>query len=113
MFKIKKGITMTSTKQKWGDLSIKEQITYIVAFLAFILGWTLTILGFYVPPVGEVADSVLFILGESLIFVSSIIGVTSYFNSEARNLRHSVHSRMNEIEQGMIEREKIRNGIEV
>jgi hypothetical protein len=49
--------------KKISQLTTKEKISYIFAALAFICGWALTIAGFIVPPTGEIAGSVLWVLG--------------------------------------------------
>ena len=76
--------------ESWSDLSAKEKAAIITAFIAFILGWGLTVAGFVVPPVGEVADSVLWILGQALIYAASVFGLTSYFTSETRRMKQDI-----------------------
>ena len=61
---------------------IKQKTAYITAIVAFVLGWFLVIAGFYMQPEGEVSDSVLWILGQALIYTASVLGVTMYFNSQ-------------------------------
>ena len=39
------------------------------------------------PPEGEVSDSVLWILGQALIYTASVLGVTMYFNSQMVKFR--------------------------
>lgn len=89
--------------ESWSDLSAKEKAAIITAFVAFIFGWGLTIAGFVVPPLGEVADSILWILGQALIYAASVFGLTSYFTSETRrmkrDIRDYVEKRMKEDEQ--------------
>ena len=72
---------------KWSDLTIKEKSAIVSAFIAFGLGWALSIAGFIIEPCGEVADSVLWILGQSLIYTASVFGLTSYFNAESKRMR--------------------------
>lgn len=79
---------------KWSNLDIKEKIAIASAILAFILGWGLSICGFWIPPVGDVADSVLWILGQALIYAASVFGVASYFTTEAARLRSDVYGRI-------------------
>lgn len=74
-------------KNSWKELNIKEKIAIVSAIAAFIIGWGLTIAGFIVPPVGEVAESTLWILGQALVYASSVFGITGYFSSEATKLR--------------------------
>ena len=81
---------------------MKERISVWTALAAFILGWGLTIAGFVVEPVGEVADSVLWILGQALIYAASVFGITNYFHTESTKLRQDVKRLMKneEIEDG-------------
>ena len=60
----------------------KENAAYVTAISAFIVGWGLTIAGFVVPPVGEVSNSVLAILGEALVYAASVFGVSLYFSNQ-------------------------------
>lgn len=79
-------------KNKWSDLNIKEKTAIITAIAAFVVGWGLTISGFIVPPMGEVADSVLWILGQALIYSASVFGITSYFTTEQKKLRKELQN---------------------
>ena len=68
-------------------MDLKQKTAYATAIVAFVLGWFLVIMGFFMPPEGEVADSVLWILGQSLIYTASVLGVTMYFNSQMVKFR--------------------------
>jgi len=85
--------------EKWADLGIKDKIAIISAIVAFCAGWILSIAAFLVPPVGEIHDSVLWILGQSLVYAASVFGVASYFTSEAVRLRHDLKTMMTEYEE--------------
>lgn len=94
------------TRDSWKTLNIKEKLAIVTAIAAFIIGWGMSIAGFIVPPLGEVADSVLFILGQALIYAASVFGITSYFTSESKRLRDDVNKmitderkRFNEVEE--------------
>lgn len=100
-------------KQTWKDLSIKEQISFISAIVAFILGWCMSIAGFWIPPVGEVADSILWILGQALLYAASVFGVSAYFRSETVQLRKDMDKHLEHIERMQIQREKLRQGIDI
>lgn len=93
--------------------TIKQKVAMLSGVIAFILGWGLTITGFIVPPLGEIADSVLWVLGQSLIYTGSVLGLTQYFSAESVKLRHDVDRHMEHMERMQIQREKIRNGIPV
>jgi Na+/melibiose symporter-like transporter len=92
--------------QTWNTLSIKDKIAIISAIMAFILGWGLSIAGFVITPIGEVADSVLWILGQALIYAASVFGVSSYFNAESVKLRDDMNRHLETIEKMRLEKEK-------
>lgn len=60
------------TKETRGNIAVYSA----VAMLAF--GMILTGIGFFVEPLGEVSDSVLWILGQALIYAGSIFGIATY-----------------------------------
>jgi hypothetical protein len=100
-------------KTTWTTLNIKEQIAIISACVAFVLGWAMSIGAFFVPPVGEVADSILWILGQSLLYSSAVFGVSAYFRSEAVQLRRDMDRHLEHMERMQIQREKLRMGQDV
>ena len=100
-------------KTTWTTLNIKEQIAIISACLSFVLGWAMSIGAFFVPPVGEVADSILWILGQALLYSSAVFGVSAYFRSEAVQLRRDMDRHLEHMERMQIQREKIRNEIPI
>ena len=100
-------------KSKWNDLNIKDRLAILSAFIAFILGWCMSIAGFWIPPIGEVADSILWILGQALLYAASVFGVSAYFMSETVQLRRDMDRHLEAMESLQIQREKLRNGIDV
>ena len=84
--------------EKWKDLSIKDKIAIVTAVVAFIIGWGLSIAGFVVPPLGEIANSVLFVLGQALVYAASVFGIAGYFSSETARLRNDVKNMITEEE---------------
>ena len=76
--------------EKWRDLGVKDKIAIVTAVAAFIIGWGLSIAAFCVPPVGEIANSVLFILGQALVYAASVFGITGYFQSETNRMRKDI-----------------------
>lgn len=59
----------------------KDTMTVISACAMLLFGATLTAIGFSVEPMGEVHDSVLWILGQCFVYAGSIFGVTYYTRS--------------------------------
>lgn len=56
----------------------KSTIAVISACVMLAFGILLTTIGFFVSPLGEVSDSVLWILGQALIYAGSIFGIATY-----------------------------------
>lgn len=56
----------------------KENLAVITACIMLLFGITLTAIGFALEPTGEIHDSVLWVLGQSLIYTGSIFGVVAY-----------------------------------
>jgi len=100
-------------KTKWSDLNIKDKLAILSAIIAFVLGWCMSIAGFWIPPVGEVADSILWILGQALLYAASVFGVSAYFRSESVQLRKDMDRHLEKMERMQIQREKLRNGVDV
>ena len=56
----------------------RSTIAVITACVMLTFGIILTSIGFFVAPLGEVSDSVLWILGQALIYAGSIFGLATY-----------------------------------
>lgn len=81
---------------KWCDLGIREKIAIVTAVAAFIAGWSMSIAAFIVPPVGVISDGVLWILGQSLVYASSVFGITSYFSTETLRMKRDLREYMDD-----------------
>lgn len=88
--------TKYTNATKWKELGIKTKLTLLSGILAFFLGWTLTFCSFYVSTDGEVANSVLWVLGQSLVYTASVFGIAQYFNSEETKLRQDISKYLSE-----------------
>jgi hypothetical protein len=84
-------------KEKFNDMSFKEKSAIMSAWVAFLLGWAITIAGFFVPPMGDVADSVLWILGQALIYAASVFGITTYFATSIKQNKTEIQAYMKEL----------------
>lgn len=82
-------------KEKWSDLEIKTKIAYITALVAFVIGWGLTIAGFVIGA-GVISDSVLWVLGQSLVYAASVFGVGMYVTNSVRGMKESIRRFMRE-----------------
>lgn len=91
------------TKETRGNIAVISAI----AMLSF--GMIFTGIGFFVQPLGEVSDSVLWILGQALIYAGSIFGIATYTKGviikqvgelEERYIREKKETRDADIEEG-------------
>ena len=62
----------------WNDISFKDKAAYITAISSFFLGWILLFLGMLLPPMGEIAPSVITAFGTALVYTASIFGIFLY-----------------------------------
>lgn len=89
----------------WSQLDIKSKIAYITAIIAFVIGWGLTVAGFIIGA-GVISDSVLWVLGQSLVYAASVFGVGMYVGSEIVGMKRSIRRFMRQ------EKEYLENGYE-
>lgn len=80
---------MGKLKTDWEALGIKDKIAYTTAVFAFFFGWGLTIAGFIVGA-GVISDSVLWVLGQALVYAASIFGVGMYVTGAVKNMKKEV-----------------------
>lgn len=69
----------------------KNKLAIITGYGSFILGWLLCILGFVAEPFGEIADSVLLVLGQVFLYLSSLIGLATYNDVKFREIMNSLN----------------------
>ena len=99
-------------KITFNDLNIKEKLAIISACAAFTLGWVLTGIAAFVPLLLS-EQSILWILGQGMTYSAAVFGVSMYFNAEARQMRDDMQRYFNKRERLMLEREKLRQGIDI
>lgn len=75
--------------EKWKQLDVKTKIAYITAVVAFVCGWGLTIAGFIIGA-GVISDSVLWVLGQALVYAASVFGVGMYVAGSVKNMKQSI-----------------------
>jgi hypothetical protein len=62
----------------------KDTITVWSAIAMLFFGCCITLAGFIIEPIGEVHDSVLWVLGQSLIYAGGALGIANYAKASAR-----------------------------
>lgn len=71
--------------------NIKTTLATITCVICFTLGWGLTITGFFLPPQGEVSESVLFILGQSMIYTAAVLGIDQHYSVKLSQFKEEMN----------------------
>lgn len=79
-------------KQLWDEICHIKELT---ALFALIFGFGLSLAGFIVNPTGVVDDSVLWILGQCLIYAGSIYGISTHYQKKQKELENKIYKRLN------------------
>lgn len=82
---------------KYDKLTTKEKISLATCIAAFLLGWGLTIAGFITPPVGTVSDSVLWVLGQALLYCGAVLGISNHYSNELQKFETKITDEMNKL----------------
>ena len=77
---------------------IKENIIFGSAIGMLLFGVILTTAGFIIDPAGQVHDSVLYVLGQCLIFAGSAMGISAYTSGKVKEMRHDIERRFDRYE---------------
>lgn len=72
----------------------KEKIAYSFAGVAFLVGIVLIFCGLFLPPVGEIAASVLTGTGEFLAFAGAILGINQFYKAETDSFKSEIRSEL-------------------
>ena len=88
---------------KWKKLGLKTRIAYITAIVAFIIGWALTIAAFFCPPLGIIHESVLWVLGQALLYAASVLGIGMYVTGQVRSMKNTMNRYMRQGQTGHYE----------
>lgn len=73
---------MKHLKQEFDKLTFKDVLIYSLAILTLGAAFVLLFLGMYIPPEGEIHDSILTAFGLILLFVGSLLGVSMHYANE-------------------------------
>ena len=71
----------------------KDKISQISALLMLLSGVGLSVAGFVADPMGEISESVLWYVGQTLMYAGSIFGVSTYVKSRFRDLETEIKQR--------------------
>ena len=92
--------------------AIKDNIIFGSALFMLFFGVALTTAGFVIDPAGQVHDSVLYVLGQCLIFAGSAMGVSAYTSGKFRDMQRYLDHRLRAFERGREGDKEIRETID-
>ena len=91
------------TGKKWVDMSFKDKMSSVLCISAFAVGVLLIFIGLFLPPVGEVSNSVLVGTGTFLSFCGAIMGINIKYRYETEKMKteleESITKRLNKNEE--------------
>ena len=90
MFIIQKIYDISFLMEKTKKLTYKDKLAVWTASLSFFLGWALVVVNFFIDPMGAIADSTLWILGQALLYCGGVIGIAQYAKTEMNKIKHHV-----------------------
>ena len=73
---------MRHLKQEFDKLTFKEVLLYTITIVVLIAAFTLLFLGLFIPPEGQIHESVLTAFGLILLFVGSLLGVNMHYANQ-------------------------------
>lgn len=59
-----------------------DKIRNYTIIASFIMGWMITIAGFFVPPLGVINNSVIIIFGQAMTYCAVGVGMKDYVDSK-------------------------------
>ena len=81
---------MKHLKQEFDKLTFKEVMLHCIGLLTLGAAFMLLFMGMFIPPEGEIHDSVLTAFGISLLFVAAIYGISAYFVTSLKGFKAAV-----------------------
>lgn len=81
---------MKHLKEEFDKLSFKEALAYGLAIVATVLGFALLFLGMYIPPEGQIHETVITAFGIILVFSGSLLGISMHYDNETKKFKGSI-----------------------
>lgn len=75
----------------------QNNITIGTALLLLLFGVILATAGFIVSPVGQIHESVLWLVAQCLIYAGSVLGVTSYAHGKITEINNEIINQRNQL----------------
>lgn len=81
---------MKHLKDEFNKLTFKDMLMYALAVITMIAGLVLLFLGMYIPPEGQIHESVLTAFGIICVFAASLLGISMHYANELSRFKTSI-----------------------
>lgn len=88
---------MKHLKDEFDKLSFKDTLLYSIAILSLLAGFTLLFMSMFIPPEGEIHNSVLTAFGIVLIFVGALLGINMKYESSTITFQKTILDMLRDI----------------
>lgn len=88
---------MRHLKEEFDKLTFKEALVYTLATVAMVAGITMLYLGMYLPPSGQIHESVLTAFGIICVFTASLLGISMHYANELNKFKSNVNELLAEL----------------
>lgn len=88
---------MKHLKEEFDRLTFKEVIIYLLAVVTMFAGLSLLFIGLFIPPEGEIHQSVLTAYGLISIFVASLLGISIHYANELEKFKSDIQDKLSGI----------------
>lgn len=85
---------MKHLKAEFDKLTFKDVVIFVLATVTMAAGLTLLFTGLFIPPEGEIHNSVLTAFGTICVFVASLLGISIHYANELDKLKTSVQQQI-------------------
>ncbi len=92
---------MKHLKEEFDKLTFKEVLTYTLAIFTALAGLTLLYLNMYMPPEGQIHESVLTAFSIILIFVGTLLGISMHYANELNKFKGTVNDMIQQVAERM------------
>lgn len=81
---------MKHLKEEFDRLTFKEVLMYCITIMVLIAAFTLLFCGLFIPPEGEIHNSVLTAFGIVLLFAAAMLGVDMHYTNQTENFKKHI-----------------------
>lgn len=85
---------MKHLKEEFDKLTFKEVLVYSLAIATMTAGLVMLFLGMYIPPEGQIHESILTAFGIICVFSASLLGISIHYANELSKFKETVNEQI-------------------